>query len=253
MIALTHALITAAISVAAPPVPVADQAAKAMTLDDIEWRVTSGSAKRNGSASLHLSRGERSNTTVPVSAAPMLAAAIDGERSGSVSFAIAREAGNIRCTGTLRSGAGRGTCHFVSSRTFEQGLKARHLSPKSREDLFALALVDATLARADALKQAGVAPDNAGDLIAAAALDLSGGYASDLRRAGLRIEAFDDLIACRALGIDAAFVRGLADAGYDDLSAQQAISMKAVGVTPAYARAVNAAARRSTKTGGTVR
>lgn len=253
MIALTHALVTAAVSIAAPPVPVADQAAKAMTLDDIEWRVTSGSAQRTGAASLHLSRGERSNATVPITAAPALSSAIDGGRSGPISFAIDREAGSIRCTGTLGSGEGRGTCRFASSKAFEQGLKARRLSPKSREDLFAMALVDATLARADALKRAGVAPDNAGDLIAAAALDVSDDYASGLRRAGLNIDAFDDLVACRALSIDAVFVRGLADAGYDDLSAQQAISMKAVGVTPAYARAVNAAARRSTKAGGNVR
>lgn len=253
MIAFTHALITAAMLTAAPTASVADQADTALTLSDIGWRVTSGAAKRKGSASLHLSRGERSNTTLPIIAAPALASAIDGGRSGPVSFAIDREAGSIRCIGTLRSGEGRGTCRFASSQAFEQGLKVRRLSPKSREDLVAMALVDATLARADALKHAGVAPDNAGDLIAAAALDVSGNYALGLKRAGLKIDAFDDLVACRALGIDATFVRGLADAGYDDLSAQQAISMKAVGVTPAYARAVNAAARRSSKGGGIVR
>lgn len=253
MIALTHALITAAMLVVAPLASVADQVDTVMTLSDIEWRVTSRAAKQTGAASLHLSRGERSNATIPTSAVPALSSAIDGGRSGPISFAIDREAGSIRCTGTLGSGAGRGTCRFASSQAFEQGLKARRLSPKSREDLFAMALVDATLARADALKRAGVAPDNTDDLIAAAALNVSGDYASGLRRAGLKIDAFDDLIACRALGIDAAFVRGLADAGYDDLSAQHAIRMKAVGVTPAYARAVNAAARRPAKAGGTVR
>lgn len=246
MIAFTHALITAAMSIATPP-------STTVTLNDIEWRVNSGATKGRVAASLYLSRGERSNATVPIGAAPALASAIDGGGSGPVSFAIDREAGSIRCTGTLRSGKGRGTCRFVSNQAFEQGLKARRLSPKSREDLFGMALVDPTLARADALKRAGVGPDNAGDLTAAAALDVSGDYALGLRRAGLKIDAFDDLIACRALGVDTAFVRGLADEGYDNLSAQQAIGMKAVGVTPTYARALNAAARRSGKAGGGVR
>src|SRR3546814_13190992 len=88
-------------------------------------------------------------------------------------------------------------------------------------------MVDATVALADGLTEAGLRPRDSDDLIAAAALKLSPAYVRALRGGALKLDSIDDAIACRALGVDGAYVRELAAAGYADLSAEDVVGRKA--------------------------
>jgi hypothetical protein len=189
--------------------------------------------------------------------------------SGPVRFSVRHEAGTLDCEGTLsRAFAGRGTCRFAPDAGFERELAARGLAPAKRDDLFAMLMVDATIALADGLTAEGVKPRDSDDLIAAGALEVTpdfvrgfkgtslalseiddavafralgvtGGYVGDLNAAGYPDLSIDDVTAMKALGVTGDYVRELTAAGYDNLSAEDVIGMKAMGVTGAYAKAMN--------------
>src|SRR3546814_12602416 len=101
-------------------------------------------------------------------------------------------------------------------------------------------MVDATLALADGLTDAGLRPEDSDDLIAAAALKISPAYVRELRGGALKTESIDDVIACCALGVDGAYVRVLADAGHAARAAEDIVGMKALGLTGDYAWTMNA-------------
>lgn len=205
--------------------------------DGLTWRMASPAAE---TVELRTADG-RSRVTVPVA---QLTAATGLDARGPTAFALEREAGKTRCTGT-RDGAAvaaSGTCRFVSHPAFEEGLAQRGVALGTRDNLVALALVDARLALVDALSQEGLPVTEAGDLTAAAALKVTGSYVNDLKAAGLRLDRFGDVLACRAVGVDGSFLRQMGEAGYAQLTAHQAIAMRAVGVTPGYAAAMNRAA-----------
>src|SRR3546814_8624344 len=95
-------------------------------------------------------------------------------------------------------------------------------------------MVDATLALADGLTDAGLRPEDSDDLIAAAALKISPAYVRELRGGALKLESIDDVIACRALGVDGAYVRELADAGYADLDAEDIVDRKSTRLNSSH-------------------
>ena len=230
MLTLLPALLATAPAAASPTGP--------LVLADIAWRAEPGRAgaprltlTRNGSSSNGVAMSER------LANGRTLGALLRQPGDGAVSFGLAPEAGRMTCSGTVRAGGGAGRCRFTSSQAFEAGLTARAIPLKRRDQLFDLALVGATLARADGLSREGFPMRNADDLAAATALDVTGAYARELRSAGLAIRSFNDLIACRALKIDGNWVNGFARAGYR-LDARRAIAMKATGVTPDYARQI---------------
>lgn len=217
-------------------------AAAPLILDDVTWQVTPG---REARQTLTISRGSSSSNgfTLDERAAEGRSLREILAQSGPVAFTLDREAGTLRCVGTIRLGRGAGGCRFTSQPAFEAALAARGMTSKRREQIFEAALVDARIGRADGLAREGFRLRNADDLIGATALDVTGDYARQIKSAGLTIRDFNDLIACRALKIDAAWVRGFTAAGYT-LTARRAIAMKATGVTPAYARAMNTGAKR---------
>ncbi|WP_432769078.1 MAG: hypothetical protein HEQ22_17265 [Sphingopyxis sp.] len=165
-------------------------------------------------------------------------------QAGPVRFTVRHAAGMLACSGDVaRAYDGEGRCSFAPDAGFARALADRGLPLRSDADQLSMLMVDATVALADGLIDAGVRPDEADDLIAAAALDLTGAYVRDLKASRLVLTDIDDAIACKALGVDGAYVRGLAAAGYTKLDADEVLGMKALGVSPDYARQMNRAAK----------
>lgn len=163
----------------------------------------------------------------------------------TLSFALAREAGRISCTGRVEDAAeGSGTCRFDPDPRFAEALTERGIMADDSDELLALSLVDAHLATADGLSAEGFRLGGAGDLIAVSALGVTPAYAGELRGAGLKIHEIGDLIAARALKIDASWLGAMAGAGYPNLDVGKAIQMRALGVTPDYAMKMARVLRR---------
>ena len=166
-----------------------------------------------------------------------LAAASLASPGEAVSFALAREAGALACTGrVVEAGRAAGTCRFDPNEGYIAELARRGLVPEDSKEVLVLTLVDGRIALVDGLMHLGYRFEDTGDLIAVAALDVTPAFAGGLRDAGLAIDELDDLIAARALGIDAEWLGAMAHAGYPDLDVEQAIQMRALGVTPDYAQ-----------------
>ena len=234
MIAATAAL-TTVIACAAP-----SNAADPLVMTDIEWKAQPG----KGQPHLRVSHGRSSSDLSLGSARAALAPARDALQgaAGPVAFTVEHEAGTLACTGTLtRAFEGTGRCRFTSDPAFEAALASRALVPERRSDMLSMLMVDATIALADGLTDAGAKPKDADELIAAAALEVTPAYLRDLKSKALVLTDVDDAIACKALGVDGAYVRGLAAAGYRKLSAHDVVGMKAMGVTGEYAVAMNRA------------
>lgn len=216
----------------APPPP-------PMVLTDL----TFGPVHSGGSDQIEVrSNRGRSTVSVPPSRLSDTSGMEPGSPGGPVRFSIVAEAGRADCVGQRSRGEASGTCRFVSSPIFEEGLTRRDVALERRRDLLSLALVDARLALVDDLSRCGFKVGESGDLIAATALGINGIWAHELEEAGLTVNDFNDLVAARALHIDGAFLKAMAEAGYPRMSAHQAVAMKVVGVTPSYATAMNRAA-----------
>lgn len=212
-------------------------------LTDIDWTVSDTA----GEAPTLRIRHESSSSTFPLDGGESdfasVGTALGSPNRGTVTFTIDREPGLLTCRGTLDGPyKGSGDCAFAPDAAFEAGLSARGLTPKDKEALLTMALVDADLALIDGLTRQGLPPRSVNDVVAAAALDVTPRYVADLQSAGLALKSIDDAVACRALGIDKAYVRGIVAAGYEP-DAHELIAMKATGVTPEYAQKINAAAR----------
>jgi hypothetical protein len=155
----------------------------------------------------------------------------------AVSFALAREAGALACTGRVTEpGRAAGTCRFDPDEHYIAELARRGLFPEDSDEVLVLALVDGRIALVDGLVRLGYGFEDVGDLIAVGALDVTPAFAEGLRDAGLVIHDLDDLIAAQALGLDAEWLMAMARAGYPNLQIEQAIEMRALGVTPDYAQ-----------------
>lgn len=213
----------------------------AYVADDLTWSLERNDRGENRSVEIRTA-DRHTNVTVAVDRLDDARGLEPGAADGPVSFAVRREAGEATCRGTRRGNAVAGTCRFVSSPNFEEGLAQRGVKLGKRKNLVALALVDAHLALVDDLSREGLPITEDDDLIAASALKVTGPWVREIKQAGLRLDKVEDLYAARALNVDAAFLRAMAAAGYPNLTVSQAITMKAVGVTPAYAEAMNRAA-----------
>ena len=208
---------------------------------DLTWSVETGEGDAWRSVQVRSDDGH-SSVSVPISRLDDASGLEPGAADGPVAFAIRRDAGSARCSGARSGGAAAGTCRFVSDPAFEQGLAQRRVRLGKRNNLIALALVDAHLTLVDELSREGLKIADASDLIAATALKVTGDYVHELKAAGLTLDNLGDAYAARALNLDAAFLEQMSAAGYPHLTLHQAITMKAVGVTPEYAEAMNRAA-----------
>lgn len=233
----------AALSAIAATLTSAQGSAPAATfapMTDIEWSYAAQARDGDGKPYLRFER-DRMNTTLGADDLPDVAAALAGVSSAAsgtlVSFAVAREAGALACTGSVTEpGRARGTCRFDPDARYVAALAARGLTPADDQELLGLALVDARLALVEDLSSAGYAPADADELMTVAAIGVTGAYARELRHAGLEPADLDDLVTAKAVDLEPGWVSEMAEAGYPRLSLDKAIELRALGVTPDYAR-----------------
>ncbi len=130
----------------------------------------------------------------------------------SVDARVNAEAGEMRCTGTIRGAALHGTYSFTPQPEFAQRMEALGFHDQiSTERLQGYAMLDVNTAWIKSMKDLGV---------------------KDMTS--------DNIMGLRALGVDPTFVRGMATAGYPELEAGKLTSMKAVGVSPEKVQQVRA-------------
>jgi hypothetical protein len=119
------------------------------------------------------------------------------------------EAGEMRCTGTVRNGTLEGAYSFTPDPNFARQLEAMGFMDNGLDHMQTYAMLDVTIGWVKGLKQEHVS--------------------------GMTSE---NVIAMRALRVDPDFVHGMAAAGYPEVAADKLISMRAVGVSPEKVKAV---------------
>ena len=215
-------------------------AAEYPVLDDLRWDYQPGSSNRFSEEHLRIARKGRSISFDENETRAILgdgAAASLNSPGEAVSFALARAAGALACTGKVeRAGRASGTCRFDPDEGFIAAMTERGLPPEDSGEVMSLALVDARVESVDELLRAGFKFEGADNVIAVAALEVTPAFAGELRAAGLAISDIEDLITAKAVKLDPEWLRGMAEAGYPDLDIEQAIELRALGVTPDYAR-----------------
>jgi hypothetical protein len=214
------------------------------SMTDIEWSYATRARDDRGEPYLRFER-EGMSTTMSVDGLPEAQAALASATPGQpVSFAVAREAGALACTGRVAApGRAGGTCRFDPDHSFVAALAAHGLVPEDGEDLLGLAFVDARLGSIEDLSRAGFAVTTVDELMTVSALQVTGAYALALRDAGLQPEDLDALVSARAVGVEPGWVSEMAQAGYPGLDLNKAIELRALGVTTEYARRMARVAR----------
>ncbi|HWE46398.1 MAG TPA: hypothetical protein VG407_10260 [Caulobacteraceae bacterium] len=207
--------------------------------------------------------------TDPASAPPQLqVGGITPEQlahaNGSVAFTLHRDAGDFRCDGSVRSGAGAGTCVYAPNAEFIAGLKTRGVSGGlAAYPQFELALSDMGFDYVDELKREHYATPNAALLVKAAEhgagmrqltamnaagyrfgdLDsfitvrdhgVSARYIGELATYGLRSLPADELVALRDHGVGTSFLEGLKTSGYTNLKPQDLTELRDHGVSASF-------------------
>ena len=163
--------------------------------------------------------------------------------ASDAAFRIARDAGRLDCTGSVRERRGAGTCRFAADPGFAAALEARGLGRPSERQLFQLTLQGAELAFLDALEQQGYARPSVEDFVAASIHGVSTDYLRGLDASGYRVGTVDKLVEMRIHGVSPAYIRELVAAvpRYRGVPADELIAMRIHGVTPERVRGYAAA------------
>ena len=195
-------------------------------------------------------------------------AAFRGAALQPVSFAIARDAGRMDCSGQGAGSMARGGCSVTADAQFNAFLQSSGISRPTADETFGLISLDVkrelvtALARARysarspdelmeltavgvtpdyirALASQGYRPDTLDDLVEFGALDISPEYIGSFQRAGYSDLRPDDLVQMKALNITPEFVAGFQRLGYGQLPVDELVQLKALDVTPEFVRQVH--------------
>lgn len=208
------------------------------------WKLSPGDAA--GTVQLDLRTGNvaghhdnESGKTVTLASLGLSQTQLAGASAG-VSFTIAREAGNIVCTGTLGDGWGAGRFTFVPSASYAQAMAARGSAPSSDMQQMGGALLDITTAYVDGLAKAGFARVPYGELFGLRALDVTAEYVASMKGAGVAFASPKEAVEARALRVDPGFVREMAGVGYPNLRIRELVELRAMRIDAAFVRRVQA-------------
>lgn len=191
---------------------------------------------------------------------------------GPVRFRIAREAGTVDCTGSVRGMRGTGNCRFVPDEAFAAELARRGIGRPNAEEQFQLAMAGVGRPLIAELVRQGYPRPNVAQLVAIGIHGADVDYLRGLEASGYRLRSLERLVEFRihgvtpqylaemsALGgefrqmpperlvemrihgVTPAYVREMAEAGYTGLTARQLIDLHIHGVRAEDARAINAA------------
>jgi hypothetical protein len=167
------------------------------------------------------------------------------QNGGSVTFRLAREAGNIDAEGTFQNGKGSGTFRFTPNMAFLEAMKSRGFDfekgdsdwkdERPVEDrLFTAAAVNVTTALADDLLSANFGKLDVGDLFKAAIFKVDSSFMREMKATGFPNLTFDDLVKARIFKINADFVRRANEMGFRDQSFEGLVKMSIFKVTPEF-------------------
>jgi hypothetical protein len=169
------------------------------------------------------------------------ASVLQATSSTPVNLKLDRDAGTLTLEGTFKNGDGAGQFTFTPNRSYENALKAIGIdfdldSDRSKDDqLFSLAVVDVSLAYAQAMK--ALFPDTSlHDLRRMRAVGVTPEYVRALRSSGVEVSDSHEVTRLRAVNVTPEFVSELANAGYKNLTARQLIRLAAVGVDGKFIR-----------------
>jgi len=151
----------------------------------------------------------------------------------AVSFTISRDAGTIRCAGTLAHGNGGGPFEFTPSDAFRSRMHERGYWNLQPNDQLTGAMVDLTTDYVDELAAVGYRHVDYSELVALRANRVDADYLRDLASVGYRELPIGELMALRGLNIDAAYIKRVQAHGFQHLPIEKLIELKATNVISA--------------------
>ncbi len=153
----------------------------------------------------------------------------------SVTFALHRDAGTFRFEGSLDRGSGSGDTTFVPDPAYFAALRQHGYAVPTPRDEVTLAVLDVTLAYADALAAAGFSPLSVAQLTELKMANVTPEYARAIR-AQIRNAGPTDAITLRHFAVSPEYVAALRAAGAPIASAQDVVILKEAGVDPAFVK-----------------
>ena len=159
---------------------------------------------------------------------------LNGE-GGPVRFAIARDAGTLRCDGVVRFRRGTGECRFESDAGFVAAMQGRGVTGAPVPDqIFWLAVNDIGVAFADELRAQHYRMPSFGALADAGNHGVNLDYLRGMGGHGYRVGTLEALVRMRDHGVTPDFVTALADYGLHDLPADQVVMLRDHGVSASF-------------------
>jgi hypothetical protein len=164
-----------------------------------------------------------------------------GTADGPVRFRIAREAGTIECSGTMRDRRGSGDCRFTPDPGFAAELDRRGIGRPTSEQQFHLAMAGVGRPLLAELDRQGYPRARVQDLVALGIHGADVDYLRGLDGAGYRVGSLDKLVAFRIHGVTPAYIAELAALGgaFRNMAPDRLVEMRIHGVTPGFARAMS--------------
>jgi hypothetical protein len=154
---------------------------------------------------------------------------------GPVRFAIARDAGTLRCEGVVRHRRGTGECRFEPDPGFVAAMQGRGVTGTPVPDqIFWLAVNDIGVAFADELHAQHYKMPSFGALADAGNHGVTLDYLRGMGGHGYRVGTLDALVRMRDHGVTPDFVTALADYGLRDLPADQVVMLRDHGVSASF-------------------
>jgi hypothetical protein len=164
-----------------------------------------------------------------------------GTADGPVRFRIAREAGTIDCSGTMRDQRGSGECRFTPDAGFAAELDRRGIGRPDAEEQFHLAMAGVGRPLLAELERQSYPRPRIRDLVALGIHGADVDYLRGLDQAGYRVGSLERLVEFRIHGVTPAYIAELSALGgeFRNMAPERLTEMRIHGVTPAFARAMS--------------
>jgi len=164
-----------------------------------------------------------------------------GTAAGPVRFRIAREAGTVECSGTMRGRRGTGDCSFTPDAAFAAELERRGIGRPQAEEQFHLAMAGVGRPLLVELERQSYPRPRVRDLVALGIHGADVDYLRGLDQAGYRVGNLERLVEFRIHGVTPAYIAELSALGgeFRGMAPERLTEMRIHGVTPGFARAMS--------------
>jgi hypothetical protein len=161
-------------------------------------------------------------------------AALDSPGTRPIRFTVAREAGQIDCSGTGGNSMARGNCSLAPNEAFNQFLRQHGIAQPTEDQTFGLVALNVHRDLVQALSQARYPTPSVEKLIELTAVGVTPAYISALAGHGYRPESLDGLVEFAALKITPDYIGSFVSAGYGNLRPDELVQLKALDITPQF-------------------